>query len=137
MGNAEVRIAILVPKIIALPKPCTTLSEISTAADGATAMKRDERVKIHMPYVNIRFLPKMSAILPRGTRNMAAAKRYDVGTQLRSTAPIWNSLPIAGSAILIDEPIKGVRNAESVAMRRADLFIIVLSIEHSRPVYRG
>jgi hypothetical protein len=32
---------------------------------------------------------------------------------------------------LSDEPIKGVRNAESMAMRREDLFITVLSIEYS------
>jgi hypothetical protein len=50
----------------------------------------DESVKIYMQYVNMRFLPKMSATLLKGTRNMATAKRYDVGTQLMSTAPIWN-----------------------------------------------
>jgi hypothetical protein len=50
----------------------------------------DERVKIHMQYVKMRFLPKMSATLPKGTRNIATAKRCEVGTQLMSTAPIWN-----------------------------------------------
>jgi hypothetical protein len=65
----------------------------------------DERVKIYMQYVNMRILPKMSATLLKGTRNMATAKRYEVGTQLMSPAPIWNSPPIAGSVILSDEPI--------------------------------
>jgi hypothetical protein len=62
----------------------------------------------------------MSAILPKGTRNTAAESRYAVGTQLMATALIWNSRPIAGSATLMDETMKGVRNEASVAMSKAD-----------------
>jgi hypothetical protein len=55
---------------------------------------------------------------------MAADRMYDVGTQLMSTALIWNSLPMAGSAILMDETMNGVRKEENVAMRRADRFMV-------------
>ncbi len=55
------------------------------------------------------FLPYISAILPKGTRNAAAAKRNDVATQLNKTASISNSLPITGSAMLMEELIKGMR----------------------------
>src|SRR5512139_2509729 len=64
----------------------------------------------------------MSAIRPKGTRNMAAARIYDVGTQLMSTALILNSPPMAGSAMLIEETMNGVKKEASVATRSADLF---------------
>ena len=63
----------------------------------------------------------MSAILPNGTRNIAAARRNEVATQLNKTASIANSFPIEGSAILIEEPIKGVRKAVNVATSKAAL----------------
>ena len=62
-----------------------------------------------MPQANIRFLPCMSAILPNGTRNTAAARRYEVATQLSKIASIENSLPIK------EDPIKGVTNEATVA----------------------
>src|SRR5512136_146901 len=68
------------------------------------------------------FRPWMSASLPKGTRNMAAARRYEVATQLSDTASIANSAPIEGRAMLIEEPIKGGRKAASVAATRADHF---------------
>jgi len=46
---------------------------------------------------------------------MAEAKRYEVGTQLSETASMANSFPIAGRAILIEDPIKGVRKEAMVA----------------------
>jgi hypothetical protein len=53
---------------------------------------------------------------------MAADRMYDVGTQLMSTALIWNSFPMAGSAILMDETMKGVRKEANVAITRAGRF---------------
>src|SRR5512136_1061977 len=73
------------------------------------------------------FRPWMSASLPKGTRNMAAARRYEVATQLSDTASRANSSPIEGRAILIEEPIKGGRKAASVAATRADHFTDALS----------
>jgi hypothetical protein len=40
---------------------------------------------------------------------MAEAKRYPVETQPSAIASIENSLPMEGSAILTDDPSKGVR----------------------------
>jgi hypothetical protein len=58
----------------------------------------------------------MSAILPNGTRNTAAARRYEVATQFNSTASIENCFPIEGSAIFTEDPIKGVMNAATEAI---------------------
>ena len=51
----------------------------------------------------------MSAILPIGTRNIAAAKRYDKETQLSMTTSIPKSFPMEGSPMNTEEPIKGAR----------------------------
>jgi hypothetical protein len=68
-----------------------------------------------------------------GTKNMAAAKRYEVAIQLNETACIPNSFPMEGRAMLTEEPIKGVRNEVKVAMSKAGLlfpvsFKLMLSI---------
>ncbi|GAI27508.1 unnamed protein product [marine sediment metagenome] len=86
-----------------------------------------------MPYVKILFLPYISAILPKGTRNIAAARRYEVATQLNKTAFIANSCPIDGSAMLMEELIKGVTKEANAATNKAallvaTLFILILSI---------
>src|SRR5512142_1222594 len=134
-GNTEVRIAMPVPKIMALPNPWSTRKAMSTGADGDTASRSDEAVKTPMPQEKTRFRPWMSASLPKGTRHMAADSRYAVGTQLMSTALIWNSLPMEGSAILTEETMKGVRNADRVAMRRADRFKIASLVMAEMPMY--
>jgi hypothetical protein len=81
-----------------------------------------------MPYVKILFLPYISAILPKGTRNIAAAKRNEVATQLNKTASIANSFPIDGSAMVTEEPMKGVRKEAKVATNKADLLFTALFI---------
>ena len=53
----------------------------------------------------------MSANLPNGTRNIAAARTAEVAIQLRDNASIENSLPMEGRAILTEDPIRGVRKA--------------------------
>ncbi len=52
-----------------------------------------------MPAMKTFRLPRMSASLPIGTRNMAAARRYAVAIQLRLMASAENSLPIDGMAM--------------------------------------
>ena len=47
------------------------------------------------------------------------ANKNDVGTQLRSIALVANCDPIAGSAILIAELIKGVKKLARVATNNA------------------
>lgn len=86
-----------------------------------------------MPYIKIFFLPFISASFPKGTRNIAAARIYEVATQFNRIASIENSFPIEGSAMLMDEPIKGVRKEPSVAMSRAAVCIYV----HSKLMYAG
>ena len=61
----------------------------------------------------------MSASLPKGTSATEAARRYDVATQLSSTASVSYSFPTAGSAILTEEIINGVRKELMDAIIRA------------------
>jgi len=70
-----VRIAIPVANTIELPMPWTTLNTISMEALAEMADRNDETVKITMPYVKTLFLPPISANLPKGTSDVAAASR--------------------------------------------------------------
>ena len=81
-----------------------------------------------MPHVKILFLPYISAILPKGTRNIAAAIINEIETQLNKTASIENSLLMVGSAMFTEEPIKGVRKEESVVITKTKGLLIILSI---------
>ena len=60
----------------------------------------------------------MSAIFPKGTKKSAAARRYAVAIQESEIASMWNSAPMAGSAILTAEPSNGVINPARTAIRR-------------------
>ena len=73
------------------------------AIEAENAFKTDATVKIIIPQKKTFFLPYMSASLPNGTKNIAAERRYNVPTQLRSTAFILRSFPKAGKAIFIEE----------------------------------
>ena len=63
----------------------------------------------------------MSAILPKGTANIAATNRNDVGIQLSIIASVWNSIPIAGKAILMAALMNGVEKDAIVATINADI----------------
>ena len=66
----------------------------------------------------------MSPIRPKGTRNMAAASRYAVGTQLKRMAFIANSRPIDGRAMFTEVAAKGVKNEAAVVAIRAVRLLI-------------
>ena len=53
--------------------------------------------------------PKMSANLPKGIRNIDAARKKTVASQLISTALMENSMPIAGMATIKADTMKGAR----------------------------
>jgi hypothetical protein len=63
-----------------------------------------------MPTVKILFTPKISAILPKGIRNMEAARKKAAPSQLMATASMENSMPIDGTATISEETMKGARN---------------------------
>jgi len=71
----------------------------------------------------------MSAILPNGTRNKAAASKYMIFTQLKRKAFMANSFPMDGRAILTDALMKGVRKEPTVATKRADLLTSTRSLD--------
>ena len=71
----------------------------------------------------------MSANLPNGTRNIAAARTAEVAIQLRDNASIENSLPIEGRAMLTEDAIRGVRkaaeaDAASAALLSSSMIIV-------------
>jgi len=77
-----------------------------------------------MPYWKTLFLPWMSAILPKGIRNIAAARMYEMVTQLNVTASRLNSLAIVGRAIFTEDPMK-VTAKEAVAAARSATLLTV------------
>jgi hypothetical protein len=114
----------LVPKIIAHPAPWRRRSEISIITSGENVTRNEARVNMEIPQRKIRFLPKISASFPNGTRRMAMERRYAVVIQERVTASSENSSPIEGSAIFTDEPSKGVMKLLIIAMKRITRFIV-------------
>jgi hypothetical protein len=70
----------------------------------------------------------MSAIFPKGTRNMAEVKRYAVVTQLSKMASIKNSCPMEGREILTEDILKGPIKATRVVTSKTYLFVSVFSI---------
>jgi hypothetical protein len=92
---------------------------MSKTADVEIAEKKDESVKKNIPNAKIFLLPYMSAILPIGTRNIAAARRNEVATQLNRTGSIKNSFPINGSAMFIEELINAVMKELRVVTNKA------------------
>jgi hypothetical protein len=88
-------------------------------------MHRHIRVKTRMPAVKTLLLPRTSAALPKGSRNTADAMRYEVETQLSSTASMAKACPIRGRAIFTEEPMNGVMKdameATTSTLRSLDL----------------
>ncbi len=108
-----------VPNIMALPIPCTTRHARSIAEETERPQRRQPSVYTAMPAVKILLRPYMSPSLPQGTRNTAAASRYEVATQLSRTASMENSFPKEGRATYMEERMKGMRKEARVATRRA------------------
>jgi hypothetical protein len=54
---------------------------------------------------------------PKGSKNIAAARRYAVAIQPSDRALRESSLPIDGSAMLTEDDVNGVRNELIAAMR--------------------
>jgi hypothetical protein len=57
---------------------------------------------------------------------MAEVNKNAVGIQLSKIASVANSEAIAGSAILTEEPINGVKNEAMVAINKADILLTFL-----------
>jgi len=85
-------------------------------------VRRQEKVYRVIPHKKTFFLPRISAILPKGTRKIAVERRYAVATQPSNTASMPNSFPMEGRAILIEDPIKGMRKEGNVVIRRTVFF---------------
>ena len=97
-----------VPKTMALPMPCIARNRISMEPETESAHVREVSTMITFPVKKTRFLPQISASFPKGTRNTAEESRKDMETQLMATAPRENSLLIAGRAMFMAAPRKGL-----------------------------
>ena len=67
----------------------------------------------------------MSASLLMGTRRVAVARVNASEIQLSKTASILNSLSIAGSAMLTDEPMNGTAKFVIVVTISATFFVLL------------
>ncbi len=83
-GKTEVRMAMEVPKIMALPRPSTTREAISICTLLEILHRSDDTTMIDSPSTNIFFLPNISAMRPKGTTKTAAESRKPVTIQPRS-----------------------------------------------------
>jgi hypothetical protein len=90
--------------------------------EGEIPQKKEARVKIIIPIRKILFRPRISAARPAGIRNTAPANRYEVAIQPVETALVPKSAPIVGSAILMEELIKGVRKEANDATSSVAFF---------------
>ncbi len=70
----------------------------------------------------------MSALLPKGTTNMAEARRYTVVTQPMRMASIEKAFPMDGSAIFTEDIPKGEMNEASVVMNKAGPLLAIRSL---------
>lgn len=117
--NSEMRMAVAVPKIIALPIPWSERATMSIEPDVAMLHAIVARVKKRAPEIKTFRLPFMSASLPKGRRKTAVERRYEVTVQLNETTFIPNSFPIAGKQRFMALPIKGVRNPQRPNISRS------------------
>jgi hypothetical protein len=101
----------LVPKIMALDMPWKILRTRREVILLQKMIMKVETVKRKIPIEKIFFLPTMSASRPKGRRKIAEANKKLLATQPSPRALAFRSFPIAGSARLTAELIKGVRNA--------------------------
>ena len=107
---------------MALPMPWNIRKAISAVPEGEKAHRVDETAITKLPWINMRFLPVISASLPTGIRQTAEDRRKAMDTQLRATAPMESSLPIRGRPIFTATIMKGLRNeATRVISRRVFL----------------
>ena len=109
-GNERLNKAKDVPRIIAAPIPVTNRAVINWIEEVDKAEARAVTKYIIIPIVKTFLTPMTSAILPKGTRNMEAARKNAVVSHPMPTESIWNSMPIVGVATSNPETIKGATN---------------------------
>jgi len=94
---------------MALPKPSTAREAISMKIELDMLQRSDDTTIIDRPATKIFFLPKISAIRPKGTTKMAAESRNPVTIHPSSA---WSgtakSALMVGRAMFTEEPKKGV-----------------------------
>ena len=71
-----------------------------------------------MPMEKILLTPNISANLPKGIKNMDAARKKTVASQLMATAFIPNSTPIVGMATVRADTMNGARNEPPAEITR-------------------
>src|SRR4030042_545299 len=119
-------IAIDVPNIMADPMPCMTLKARRVSTDGAIVHRAVAAEKTHIPLRNSHLRPRLSAILPKGTKNAAAARRYAFAIQLAAIVETENSSAIVGSATTIELARNGVRKALIMVIVRATRLSVIV-----------
>ena len=106
---------------MALPIPCMPLNMISMAPWGDRAQKMELAAIMIFPMRKIFFRPFISASFPRGTRKTAEVRRKAMATQLMPMASMENSSLMAGRAILMAAPRKGLMKEVMIIRKRISL----------------
>jgi hypothetical protein len=99
--KTEVRMARLVPKIIAAEMPWKIRNIIRDSMFHEKIIRNVDNVKRDIPYVNIFFLTTISASLPKGRRNITHERIKLLAIQPSSIAVVLKSPAIEGRARLI------------------------------------
>ncbi len=128
---------------MALPIPCMPLNIISMAPSVERAQKMELAAMMMFPIRNIFFRPLISASFPRGTRKIAEERRKAMATQLMPTAPMENSSLMAGRAMLMAAPRKGLMKEVMIIRKRISfleegrlaVILLVLQANVAKPSY--
>jgi hypothetical protein len=120
--KTDVRIARLVPKIIALEIPWITRRTSSETILPEKTISVVVNVKSNNPSEKILFLPVISPSLPNGRRKIAEESRKLLITQPSWMALACRSFAMEGSARLTAEVMNGVRKAANTETSSTDFF---------------
>jgi len=90
--------------------------------DHDIAANKEPNANNRLPLIKTRFLPYMSAPLPKGSMQTAATRRYEEVTHPRVTTSRLNEELIAGNATFREDAVKGTRKEASDDMIRRIVF---------------
>lgn len=106
--------------INAPPAPCIHLAIMSIKEESETPHKMEDRVKMIIPMIKIRFLPYISPIAPPTNKSAERNKAYPLTTHNMSVPSIPNPVCSAGNAtVSAVESMKAILEARIVPVSKA------------------
>ncbi len=118
LGNLSLKIATVVPEIMAADTPWINLSINKLRKSLLRIIPMEDKAKTETPIKKIFSLSAQSLILPITRTVDARAIRNEFRTQFISARETWNSSDIMGRAILIEDEVNGVRKEARVVVNK-------------------